>query len=62
MSLEYIRDHYRMPWLKRGVRVQTIRGPGVVTRGTAHVFVLLDGGRNDLPFHPDDVRNGRGDA
>lgn len=32
MSIEYVRRCYRMPWLKRGLRVLALGKPGRVTR------------------------------
>jgi len=55
MSIPYVRARYRMPWLKRGLRVLAMGKPGVVTRATAHVYVRLDGERRAKPYHPHDV-------
>jgi len=54
MSIPYVRKYYQMPWLKRGVRVQTPRGPGRVTSATCHVHVFLDAGYGTI-WHPNDV-------
>jgi len=55
MSIEYVRRCYRMPWLKRGLRVLALGKPGRVTRATAHVYVRLDGEQHAKPYHPHDI-------
>lgn len=54
MSLEYIRNTYRVPaW--RGGRV-TYRGqPRIITGANGpHVAIRLDGAKHALPYHPTD--------
>lgn len=56
MSIQYVRDTYKMPWLKRGARVQ-IRGgvSGRVTSATRYVWVRHAGSTHSRPYHPGDV-------
>lgn len=56
MSLDYVRDHYSMPWLKRGLAVLALGKPGTVTDATHYVFVRLDGQKHSRPYHPSDVK------
>ncbi|MEM9597413.1 MAG: hypothetical protein AAGD06_24300 [Acidobacteriota bacterium] len=53
MSLEYIRNYYRVP-AHRGVRVTYDGRPGVVTG--SHVLVRLDGESASKPYHPSSLK------
>lgn len=55
MSIDYVKKTYGMPWIKVGLKVQTIKGQGVITSATHYIFVRLEGNRHPLPFHPKDV-------
>ncbi len=51
-SLEYVKEKYGVP-VKRGMRVGTYRGEGVVTCGNgAHIRVRIDGEKNSGSHHP----------
>ncbi len=52
---DYVRQHYNMPWLKRGVRVLANGEPGTVMSATMHIKVRLDGEKHGHPYHPHDV-------
>lgn len=52
MSLQYIRDYYRVP-AKRGRRVTVDGRPGVITGARdARLTVRLDGDKHTTPCHP----------
>lgn len=53
-SLDYVNRTYGKSF-KRGCRVMALGKPGVVTRGTHYVYVLLDGEKHAAPYHPSDV-------
>lgn len=54
-SLDYVNRTYQKNF-KRGTRVLALGKPGVVTRGTHHVYVRLDGEKRAEPYHPNDVK------
>ena len=59
MSLQYIRDFYSLPNLRRGTRVEycgrdNMRKRGTVTSASNHVFIRLDGEKHSRPYHPRD--------
>lgn len=53
MSLEYIRDYYKVPAYE-GARVRYCRNvEGTITGASGpHILVLLDGDTEALPYHP----------
>jgi hypothetical protein len=57
MSMEYIRNYYRVP-AKRGARVEYNDGAGYVRQGViasarnGRLMVRLDGDKHPYPFHP----------
>ncbi len=54
MSLQYVRDYYKVPAIK-GAAV-TYRGkPGTITGASGpHVMIRLDGEKHARPYHPKD--------
>ena len=56
MSLEYIRNYYRVP-AKKGKIVSYKGKLGMITGASGpHVKVRLEGEKNALPYHPDDLK------
>jgi len=52
MSLDYIREHYRVP-AEVGRRVVCSGKPGTITKAINHYLgVTLDGQEGALPYHP----------
>ena len=53
MSLQYIRDAYKVP-AHKGKRIRDYKGrTGTITGASgAHIKVRLDGGSLSFPFHP----------
>lgn len=52
MSLDYIRDTYRVP-AEAGRRVICSGKPGVIVKARgAHIMVLMDGAAKPAPYHP----------
>lgn len=57
-AFDYVREHYGMPWVGRGVRVLAGGKPGVITDATHYIMVRLDGQKHANPWHPSDVKQG----
>jgi len=54
-TLEYVRKHYGLN-VHRGTRVKTFKGEGKVVSGSQYVHVLIDGEKEPMKFHPQDIQ------
>ena len=54
--LEYIRNYYKVPATKG--KIVAYRGKvGIITGASGpHVKVRLEGDKNDMPYHPTDLK------
>lgn len=54
MSIQYIRDYYKVP-AKVGGRVTAYGKPGIITGANgAYLLIRIDGAKHALPHHPTD--------
>lgn len=51
-SFKYVKEYYKLPFIKRGMRVCNHGRPGKVTSANSRVRVLFDGWTKPVNCHP----------
>ena len=51
-SLDYVKDYYGLPFIKRGMKVSVNGKTGVITSGSNHIHVRFEGQTHASHCHP----------